>query len=580
MSNVVSALISKFRHVQSLTLLFILFVSQLSLNAYSWIPTGEDNFYVSEDCRPEKLASEVTQHFFRSHAPDSRSTWAEFEHLLQGYFNRCSDELEDGNITRLLDYAEMSLIKYDYVSHPNFQKVSFFLPSEGMRSFAFLGLKPGNDKRPLVIFQCGLTCNQQDPAMRFVTMLLHDMGPFHVLLMPSNSGQEFITENKVFAMGGLQEGRQLVKIAQIIESGNWEFSERISRIHLFGMSLGGHTAQYAATYADYLKREPWQPPLFSTVAMGCPVVDLKKSIQNITSESVIARLMRKTILANVVGLMSMIPFFDDWLGDKPSSYNPSQSELRAMMVSGVTDYYKDKFNLPGWQMPPFQNISPNSEDDIWNALNFSKEPLDLLKSPVFSWAPQDDEVVLYRDNSKVSYDRDSGSELRRIYNLKTSAGGHCSYPAAYGWKVSSAVFNSLFLSRSPELLERQRTRRVKIPRSILKSKHKASQRRWRVRARWRTFKDKDYAVFESTFQLVPCRNGRRSARRCREYSDLKVPFRMLGLSHRKIANTDVENEALTRWMNARISFETSQFEPLSKVSNPTYFKVVEYPTNN
>ncbi len=560
------------------TILFVIFAGfPFWVNA--WIPTGEELFHLTPECQPDLLRKNITAHFGRGRDLDGTREWADLEREIQNYFDKCSDQLEDGNFSRLIDYAEVDFMEYDYQNSSNFREVSFSLAPEGIIHKGYLGLKPGKEKRPLVIFECGLSCDPGDPAMRMVAMMFYDMGPFHVLLLPSNSGKSFVGDNKIFAVGGLQEGKQIVRVSQIIKSGNWKYSNRISRIHLFGMSLGGHAAYYASAYADYLERDKEQGKLFSTVAVGCPVVNLKQSMEHVTSETFIAKLLRRTILANIVSFLSEVRFFDPWFAGKDRSYHPTQKELREMLESGTYDYYKKRIQNPLWATPPFDNIESDSKEVVWNNLNFSKNGYSKLRSPVFSWAPEDDDIVLYEPNSKILYrlDEEKSISQRRIFKLKTKKGGHCAFPVRFGWQASSTLFNSLFLARSPELLKRQHYRKVAIPRNLFTSKHRASSRRWRVWSRWAAIKGKDYVQLSSEFLIRPCRNVRQpSIHRCREYVDLKIPLRTLGLSNRAYPKSDTDAQSLTRWLNARLIMETSSFEPMGAKNNPSYFSILEY----
>ena len=577
-----SILQSAFRSAFSLLLATCLFQPVIS---EAWIVRGSEDFNVSPHCRPEVLRDELAYHFKKSaglsDSLNNPRVWASLENKLQKYFDLCGDELDGGNVAKIIDYAELELLEYDYRSHPDFRPVTFTLPEsstgENLKYRGYLGLKPGGVRRPLVIFQCGLGCDSGDAALRQMAIMFFDMGPFHVLLMPSNSSEHFVKENKIFAVGGLQEGRQLVKIAQLIESGAWPYSKYVSKIHLFGTSLGGHSSYYAAAYADHLPNR--RDPLFATVAVGCPVVDLKSSLEHITSSAFIAKLVRKAVLGNVAKVLSFVPFFDPWISGQPESYKPSQQELREMFVSGTQDFYERRLSSADWALPPFENYGVDRSKQFWTNLDSSTSVIPELSRPIFSWAPKDDDIVLYESNSKVAYRADlPNGPHRKIYKLETEAGGHCAFPSRYGWQASSVVFNSVFESRSPELLSQRRFRKVKIPDHLLPHGARASGRNWRIRSQWIASPGKDYVELRTFFHQKFSRDRNRSTsiHRSREDVSVRVPVKLLGLSKRAFLKTDIEAQSFTRWLNSRITLENSSGARIGQTDNPSYFKILEY----
>ena len=546
----------------------------IALRARAWVPTGAQDLTLRRECRPEALSSKIVKNFGGSSKRDSfdPGVWTNFEGVVQGYFDDCGDELQRSSLSNVLDYAEMSLVTYDVRKHPRMKEVEFLLPSSGMKVRGLIALQNTSERRPLVIYKCGLTCDLYDPSMLFTLMVYYDMGPFHVLLLPSSSGEQFIKVNRRFAVGGLEEGRQLVEIARYIESGNWTYSKNISRIHLFGMSLGGHASLYAAMYADHLQLQSRETgPLFSSVFLGCPVVDFKPSLERVTGESVIAKILRRTIFKNVVEMLSFVPFFGQYFDSRDTSYNPTQGALQEMLRSGAINYYAAVTERGPWGTPPLEDVRFQESGELWDWMNFSKRPLDLLETPIYVWAPRNDDVVEFKTNTQQLVAGDKRQPQRKIFSLDTPLGGHCAFPSLYGWAGASAMMNALFLARSPEIVSKLRVIDIKFPRK-LGYKARASARRQRTDATWIAVENKPYITLRMQYREVPCRLGTGGPQRCNGFETMKFSYAELGLSDANIPKSSVEAHGFTRWLNGRLKMLDAEKRALTQSENPEYLR--------
>lgn len=540
-------------------------------NLWAWVPTAALNFQTRQDCRPEVLSQRILK-------SKNELSWEEKEIIVQNFFNRCEEDLKKNQLTNLVDYVEQALIQYETEEHSGIRKVAFSLP-EGHVVKGLLALKKTKEKIPLVIFKCGLSCDIDDPSVIHALIVFFDIGPFHLLVLPSNSGPDFIKTNRVYAVGGIEEGKQIVDIASFIDSGAWEYSNRFSRIHLFGMSLGSHATLYGALYGDYVQRDSNKESLFSSVFAACPVVDFKSSLEHITGESLVAKILRKVQFSHLPELMTWVPFFEKFHSNSNKPFKPSPKEIYEILTEGTIDYYRNKTIRNPWRAQPLDGLKFNDKDTLWNWMDFSKQPVNSLKSPVFVWATENDDVVLFESNSKKLFEADDQLANRKIYKLKTKNGAHCAFPSEFGWGVSSSVMNSLMISKSPELLSSAWTKKVLISQDKIPTRVRANKLRVRTDITFQANVNKNLITLRTQLRNLRCVTGSNRSgiqQSCVTQHTMKFKFEELGLSPSKIPQTKVEAQSLTRWLNSRAVLFESDGSPLSADGNPVGIKWTLY----
>lgn len=544
--------------------------------ASSKAPTAEIDLLISPECRPQNLQRKMLRHFQdNSQELPEAELWSEFERIVQSHFDDCGDELKRQPSLRLLDYSEMSSLEYEFDEHPQFQNIEFQIPGKDRVVKAKLGLKPGEQKRPLVIFQCGMACQPGTFTSHFATMIFFDMGPFHVLLLPSNSSEAFIKPNKTLALGGLEEGQQIVHIAKQIMAPESKLSKHVSRIHVHGISLGGHSTYFAALFGQHLS-SPNSPSLISGAAVGCPVVDLEPSLDHMASGALIPKILRMTILRDFTQLLAGIPFFQQW-GRGPLPEKPTGEELQLLVKEGVFDHYRSESVKSDWALPPFEDVAIHNKNDLWDANDVSQWPEGLLRRPVFSWAPSDDEIVPFDINSQKLYSVQRSYAERQVFKLKTERGGHCVFAADFGWGTASAMLNGVFLAQSPELIERIRESRRVLTARELRSLGWASARKQRESITLQASPKSSYVKVVSIFKEFPCRRvGRQSGGVCRSTKSAFLPLSYFGMKNSEMPQTAIQAQALSRRLNIRSMFYDRYGRPVSATENPVSIGTIQY----
>lgn len=561
-----------------LLLIFIVTgVFAVEAKASSKNPIADMDLLLSDECRPQALQTKIIRHFSQNQtsAPELE-LWTEFERLLQSHFDSCSSELKRQPSIRLLDYSKMSSLEYDFQNHPNFRDVDFDV-GHGRVVRAKLGLKPGAQKRPLVVFQCGMACQPGTFTSHFASIIFHDMGPFHVLVLPSNSSEAFIKRNKTLALGGLEEGKQIARIAAQIMAPGSKFAKHISRVHVQGISLGGHSTYFAALYTQYLEKAlGMKRPMLTGVAVGCPVVDLAPSLRHMASDSLIPKILRMTLLKDFTTLLMGIPFFENQ-GIERVPQKPSGEELYSLVSEGTFDHYRAASLDPSWALPPMENVEIRNQTQLWDASDVSQWPEGLLQRPVFSWAPSDDEIVLFKDNSEKLYNSQRLHSQRQVYKLSTDQGGHCAYAADFGWGTTSAVLNGLFLAQSPELLQRMKEHRRVLSSGESRRLGNASSRKKRESITLEMSVGSDKVKVRSQFREFPCRRfGGRRPGVCSTSKTVSLPISYFGLKKQDIPSTEIEALSLSRRLNIRTTFYNRYGKPISASENPVSIGTTQY----
>jgi hypothetical protein len=562
------------RTLATLAILLGVLCENMRVQAQSYAPTGAANILSPPDCREEAFMQNVIGHLARTGNGDKWNgrNWSDVERIVQRFMDRCSDHLYQGSFSSVIDYLQIRLARYKLREHGDIRLTTFDLKEEGFVVRGILALKPDRKPRPLVIYKCGLGCDLNSTSMLYTLMVFFDMGPFNVLLLPSNLSETYLSENRSFAVGGLAEGLQLTKIAKYIHSGDWQYSHLVSRLHLYGKSLGGHAALYASLYADYVERDK---NLFSSVLVGCPVVDFKASLDHITSDSLIAKLLRRFVFKNLREIISLVPWFDQFFFQNPT-YKPDANTFKSIVLAGSYEYYRNKTVLTTWANAPLENITFNREENFWKWMDYSQLPIPKMKTPVYLWAPTNDNVVPFRTNSQKLFRSDQSLQERRIYRLHTRAGGHCMFPSVFGWSTTAAILNSFFVAQSPELLHQMKFIPLRLAANKLDRSFTASSRRWRTGLTWEAHPKKLYVTLRGSYRKVPCHSSSRRISHCRSSSQHRFSFQELGLNPMLAPNTRTEAEALSRTLNSRLRFVDPNGHPLSKTGNPAGLRMLHY----
>ncbi len=116
------------------------------------------------------------------------------------------------------------------------QEIEFTL-RDGTRVGGLIFYKPG--RAPLLIATFGFVADRWSrvPAQLVRRFILKDRLQAHVLILDHPSSFPFHARNGHLSIGGYDEGRMILEVADIVRAG--EEASRISSLHLMGVSMGG-----------------------------------------------------------------------------------------------------------------------------------------------------------------------------------------------------------------------------------------------------------------------------------------------------------------------------------------------------
>jgi len=505
---------------------------------FGWTPTGEYNSYISPQCHYEKLnriiASETggAQGLARS---------------VQSWQQQCEEQLSRGHTNNIGILLQFDNVNYDLVRN-DIKKLQFeFDNNEVVKGL--LALKPG--KRPLVIFQTGVFDDAKDGGVvRNYFMNLYDETPFSVLVLGSNTGVEYVKTNHNLTMGGFDEGRQIVKIAQML-SEDPLYKDRIEDIHVVGVSLGSNSALFSSLYNSY---EPEGLSKIKSVLAFCPVVNLKPTMESVyknTPRGIFYGILTNQVLQKVY---NDVPGLSQLL--RPSLFWTNQEIFPAITNLAVRSYNQKTRDIP-WGMAPFQNTQISNIDGVWDFNNFISYA-EQVTTPTLVVYAKDDPLVKPSFNS-IDLSQSLSGWNSNIGVLSFDNGSHCAFNLGESWPTVSNLIRNYILKNSsyqstslqdvvlePDIPQKSLRERQKITKYVFSVKAKQEA----INVKVSVFDGDSIAVGNSRCRIYDNYNGPESCYQSYSYSFDIQKFSTVGVN---TPQNDFEAQRLGRWLNTRAS---------------------------
>jgi hypothetical protein len=357
---------------------------------------------------------------------------------LNEYFIKCEGELTDRSPKGIWALLKWSRYDYSFLKHPQIQLMSVKLDS-GISVPAVMALKLDKKPRPLIIVKCGTFCAAEEgPSMKAYMMSLFDQSPFNVVFLASQTGLDYLKINHVLSLGGWSEGEEAFEVGRWFKE-KWEYKDRISSVHLVGLSLGGNAAVFGATFNDFYESQDGKK-VFSSVTAVCPVIDLMPTLDSLYGSIGIGSIFAKLTKDQFTSVREALYDIPDLLAD---SQIPKSRKDMTKFLGNIASTSLQRRGIDSSLSSFFESNS---------FFNITSE----VKTPLLLWASKNDIIVSNEINTlKLERSKLHDQSFRfGILNLKE--GSHCAFHGAYGPLAASTVLRTFILSNSPEYLNRNK----------------------------------------------------------------------------------------------------------------------------
>lgn len=536
------------------------------LKLFDWVPTGAYASNLTRGCH-----FSVAEKIMMEHGVSNRKQSDNF----QAWISKCEPELSRHNSEKFKVLLDFATAKYSMIENKNLTKVRIDL-SNGYIVRGILGLKRDGKKRPLILIQSGVHSNAEDgPSSRNIIMQLFDEAPFNVLFIGSVTGRDFLEDNGVLTLGGIDEGRNLIEIAQMIRS-DAPFKELVSEIHVLGISLGGHGALYSSLYNSFLPEKP-----IESVMAFCPVNNLGPTVESVFDNSIRGWYYNKLTVDVFKSVYNNVPILGqllDWGGDW------SRDVTKAAVQEGTFRHYRAISQYQDWTYPPFNKVKVEKKEDLWNLSQFVNQ-VDSITTPLTVAYSADDYLVLPNINSNVLLEKLKTSPKENIGVIRYAHGNHCAAAISDGWPTLSSMFRTYFVSRLKNSGEVYDPSLVSLKDFIKYNKAPLNQKLPRgyehTKLDFTAYKKKNYARLQFTIYNPDggdtfCRVSRpiSAPLRCYKKEYLDIPLNAFAGADVRMPTNSFEEQYLTRWLNTRVEVLNSKNENLLGDREwPMYLKI-------
>ncbi|WP_413582424.1 alpha/beta hydrolase family protein [Bdellovibrio sp. HCB288] len=515
------------------------------MGVFDKVPKAENNKDIAPGCDPK---------FFEDKLLSAQRSPHEYAKLVKQYIQTCQSELAHKSPKGLLSLAKMALDDYKFLKHPQVKTIKIPL-SNGVIVPAIVGLKQDPRPRPLVIMKCGVFCGaDQNAFMKTFMIQLFDLTPYNVVLLANQTGLDYLKINGHFSLGGWSEGYESLLAGKWLRE-QWEYKDRISSMHLMGMSLGGNAAVYGAAFNDIYPTFNGHK-VFNSATAICPVVSLKPTLENLYNDN---------LVGPVFNMMSRAQFraARKHLTDIPDMVAEERLPGRKHMPS-----YLGEMAVTSMQR---RGVASTSQTEFFFNNNFWNIP-HKLQTPLMVFGSKDDNVVSNKLNTQVFEFDEHYEKAANVGVINVSYGNHCAFSAAYGYQLAAMVLRGFVMTHSPEFSDFYKRSEMawKFGFSKIPNVYQHIGQSWKFEANSDqvavTFKMFNSVANKSCYYKNPYSD---SSSGCVTSRKIMVPVSGLKALGARMPVNDVEAQALTRQFNSKVEF-VSGGKPLNGTSNSSF----------
>jgi hypothetical protein len=500
--------------------------SQLTLKGQlEWVPNGGLMAPVPTDCLPEKFETLARQNHLSAFY---------FAQITENYFKRCEKILSRKATGGLPGLSEFALAQYPFLEHSKIKKITFSLQN-GRRLNGFIAVKDLTP-RPWVIFKCGVFCSAEENAASIKNFMIHyfDQSPFNVIILGNRTGDDYITENKVFNFGGYFDSVDFLEVANWLKFES-QYRKTVSSIHLVGVSLGG-SAAYLSESAISESHE--SNALIQSISSICAVSDLKPTVNDMFGDTA-----KGNIFSHITWkkLQSYKPFLIE-AGDLITENKPQLSLFPDLLGKIIERYI------------PSHEVESDKISKFWE-LNYFSHRTHNSKVPLLIWASADDSVVNYKINTEILRKINSTKKDFNRAIIQLPKGEHCGFATAYGYSVTSTVLRSFILNNSTEFQPSDQSRLIpfKIQFPDLSEGEKIVGYIWNAHPKNINQAQLTFYIYGSNNSLCPEKNAFLDHSNCYRTISFDISTDFFSLYGFTKPKNLTETQSLARELNARIT---------------------------
>ena len=353
--------------------------------------------------------------------------------FLKEYFLKCEDQFVYSNRWMPLATYRALMIRMDTADYP-YGRVVFFNFPHGVKLKGFLALKGDWKKRPLVILRTGIFGNARlFQGERFFFQYLFEQAPFNVLMLESNTSENFLGRNRVLQIAGFDEGVQDFEIARQLQKPEEPLSQIISEVHLAAHSMGGHGLFFASLLNQLNKTTD---PVISSGVAFCPLTDFSATLAGLEKEDKSKDWIRNWVDKRFTSIHEFIPAA------------PSEDVVRHLRQV-LTENYPGPLSLTSDIRLP-QDLQKKS-NDFWQ-LNDFWPYFKGNETPILEFYAVDDDVVPPETNALRLRQLAGNAD---IVQVPMKYGYHCSVAGSYLAKPMAVIVKKYLLAHSHHFVPSQ-----------------------------------------------------------------------------------------------------------------------------
>lgn len=474
--------------------------------------------------------------------------------IAKKYFEKCGAELSAHGSKGLMGLLKFSYVNYSFLQNPLIRKLQ--IKVGGATIPAILALKADPRPRPFVIVRCGVFCSAEEgTSMKSFMMHLFDQSPFNVLLLANQTGEDYVTTNGKVSMGGWTEGYENMEVGKWLMEKS-EYRDRISSLHMMGISLGGNGAVIGAAFNDKYYLDNGRK-IFNSVTAICPVVTLRPTLEYLYSNGLVGVVFSEMTRKHFKTTRYAIKDVPELLTDDKIPW------AARSMPAFIGTLGSTALNKRGVASTPESFFKDNN---FWNLK-------DEVKTPLMLWASKDDIVVNEKINTAVVGSHDVYEKSDYVGAISVPYGTHCAFSTAYGNQASAALLRSFVLNNSPEFVDAYDTKQSQTWNfgfDKMSSTLQHINQKWTFVANQKLVKV-DFKIFLSKADNA-CAVGpwKATSPLCFQTKTRWVSISGLKDLGARVPKTDVEAEALSREFNTKVEFRVKT-GPLNGTNKSDFF---------